>query len=132
VWARVSNAVQISMNRAWSAGKPFRWLNTCVRSKGNCRSLPYATPISVQLSCGGELHALSFGMARTSQGEAPRCRKSASALVPRHAGAGGMTHLRAVAHLGMSGGEWTESKKADLDKADCHPTLGLIAMHLDR
>src|ERR1700722_9516513 len=36
-------------------------------------------------------------------------RKSGSAPVPRHAGAGGMTNWRAVAHLGVGGGGWTES-----------------------
>jgi hypothetical protein len=34
-----------------------------------------------------------------------------SAPVPRHAGAGGMTKLRALANLDSSGGGWTESKK---------------------
>jgi len=34
-----------------------------------------------------------------------------SAPVPRHAGAGGMTKLRAVANLGCRGGGWTVSKK---------------------
>ena len=35
-----------------------------------------------------------------------------SATLPRRAGAGGMTKGRAVTHLGMSGGGWTESKKS--------------------
>jgi hypothetical protein len=32
----------------------------------------------------------------------------------------GMTKLRAVTNLGGSGGGWTESKKANLDKTDQH------------
>jgi hypothetical protein len=40
-----------------------------------------------------------------------RSRKSESASV-------GMTKLRAVAHLGMSGSGWTESKKTNWDKSD--------------
>jgi hypothetical protein len=34
-----------------------------------------------------------------------------SATLPRHAGAGGMTKLRVVAHLGTVGGGWTELEK---------------------
>src|ERR1700733_8748801 len=34
-----------------------------------------------------------------------------AAPVLRHAGAGGMTKFRAVAHLGMGGGGWIDSKK---------------------
>jgi hypothetical protein len=34
-----------------------------------------------------------------------------------------MTKLRAVAHLGMGGGGWTESKRANLDKSDTQPSL---------
>jgi hypothetical protein len=33
-----------------------------------------------------------------------------------------MTKGRAVAHLGMSGGGWTESKKSYLDKSDSQPS----------
>ena len=34
-----------------------------------------------------------------------------------------MTNLRAVTHLGMGGGGWTESKKLNLDKTDSQPSL---------
>jgi hypothetical protein len=34
---------------------------------------------------------------------------SANQLLPRHAGAGGMTNLRVATHLGSGGGGWTES-----------------------
>jgi hypothetical protein len=40
----------------------------------------------------------------------------------RKSGAGGMTNLRAVAHLGMRGSGWTESKKPTLDKTDSQPS----------
>jgi hypothetical protein len=64
-------------------------------------------------SCG-----FPHGKPHTSPWMVLRFRKSGSAAVPRHAGAGGMTKLRAVAHLGMSGGGWTESKKTNLDKSE--------------
>ena len=35
-----------------------------------------------------------------------------------------MTKLSAVAHLGIGGGGWTESKKANLDKTDFQPSYG--------
>jgi hypothetical protein len=35
-----------------------------------------------------------------------------------------MTKLRAVAHLGVGGGGWTESKKANLDKS-----VGVYLLH---
>jgi hypothetical protein len=68
-------------------------------------------------SCG-----FPYGKPHTSPWAVPRCRKFGSASVPRHAGTGGMTKLRAVAHLGMSGGGWTESKRAKLDKSDFQPS----------
>jgi hypothetical protein len=34
-----------------------------------------------------------------------------------------MTNFRVVAHLGMSDGEWTESKKANLDEIQSNPSM---------
>ena len=61
----------------------------------------------VQLSGVGELHAESRirGLVRYRDAGNP-----GSASVPRQAGTGGMTNLKAVAHLGMGGDGWTESK----------------------
>jgi hypothetical protein len=62
-----------------------------------------AGPRSTSLRAGSPLRYPDFPPSLAALA-APRCRKSGSAPVR-------MTKLRAVAHLGIRGGRWTDSKK---------------------
>ncbi len=74
--------------------------------KAHCRSLRCATPDFLS-----NLVALMNVVRLYIKPHTWPWAVTGSAPVPRHAGAGGMTKLRAVANLGSSGGGWTESKK---------------------
>jgi hypothetical protein len=72
------------------------------------QALPYATPDFLsRLVALANFVRLSYGKPHTGPGAVPRCRKSESAPVPRQAGTGGMTKLRAVANL-KHGWRWMD------------------------
>src|SRR5271169_6871414 len=88
-----------------------------VRVKLQVPPLRYAPVGMTNLSSGSNLEICQWSKGWAVCGQGKAHRRSL-----RYAPVDGMTKLRAVAHLGMRGGGWTDSKKANLDKSDSQPS----------